>query len=86
MKKPISKKIMLISLAILIIAVGIGGNIIFIRRGLDGGHIAVLWLLYFVAIIGLVVFVCLIIRPIIRSIQGKDDPPPEFANRPPPNV
>ncbi len=83
MKKP-SKKFMLISLGILIIVVGIVGSIILHKRGLDGDKVAVMWLLYLVAIIGLADLIYLVIRPMILIIQGKDDPPPEFDNRHPP--
>lgn len=85
MKKP-SKKFMLISFGILVVVVGIIGSIILHKRGLDGDKIAVMWLLYFVAIIGLADLIFLIIRPAIKILQGKDDPPPEFAGHPPPNV
>ncbi len=85
MKKLTAKKLVLLA-AILIIAIGTGGSIILHMRGLDGEHIAILWIVYLAAIIGLLDLIFLIIRPIIKSIKGKNDPPPEFKNRASPNV
>ena len=86
MKKPMIKKLILISFAILIIAIVTGGSIMLHMRGLDGEEIAIVWLLVLVGIIALLDLIFLIIRPIIKSIKGEDDPPPGFKNRASPNV
>jgi nitrogen fixation/metabolism regulation signal transduction histidine kinase len=88
MKKLTSKKLMLISSAILIIIIGIVGSVILHKRGADGEDLTVIWALYLVAILAILDFAYLIVRPIVRMIQGKDDePPPEFTRHlPPANV
>ena len=79
MKKLVMKKLVLFM--ILIIATVTGGSITLHMRGLDGGNITVVWVLFLVVILGLLDLIYLIIIPIIRMIKGKDDPPPELNNR-----